>query len=71
MTTCLMIMNNESVSLAVDSAATFGNVKTSTCFDKLFPLDDKLPIALMIYGSSNFEGILMENLISDFKKMAG
>ena len=68
MTTCLMIMNNESVSLAVDSAATFDNMKTSTGFDKLFSLDDKLPIALMIYGSSNFEGILMENLISDFKK---
>ncbi|WP_407380389.1 hypothetical protein [Methanobrevibacter sp.] len=65
MTTEILAMNRNSIAIAVDSAVTINRQKTANGFTKLFPIDN-FPMAIMMYGSANFENIPMENLIADF-----
>ncbi|WP_407423457.1 hypothetical protein [Methanobrevibacter sp.] len=65
MTTELIAMNGNAIAIAVDSAVTVNRQKTAFGFTKLFPIE-KIPMAIMLYGSSYFENIPMENLIAEF-----
>ena len=70
MTSETLIMNKDCIAMASDSAVTVGNFKTYTGANKLFMLSNDPPMGMMIYGSANFENILLETLISEFSKVA-
>jgi hypothetical protein len=70
MTAEIAVMNRIAIALAADSAATSFSGKIAKIYntaDKLFHLDDREPIAAMIYGSANFMGIPWEVLIKLFR----
>jgi len=66
--TCLIAtFTSTKIVLSADSAATLEN-RVSTGFDKLFELSNDPPLVIMIYNSSDFNNIPLENIISEFKK---
>lgn len=72
MTTVVLIMNPQGISLAADSAAT-SKIKTWKIFDaeKLFMLSRNAPVGIMIYDSGLFMGIPWSIIIKEFQKKIG
>ena len=68
MTSEILIMKNDTIVMAADSAVTIGNRKTHTGANKLFGLSDEPPMAMMIFGAATFGSISLESLIKDYKK---
>lgn len=74
MTAEIVVMNKVGVALASDSASTLRGprgLKISNTAEKLFRLCEKIPVAVMIYGSSEFMGIPWETILRLFKKHHG
>ena len=75
MTSEIMIMNNDVIALAADSAITVDSEKTYNGVNKIFMLSNDPPMGIMIFGLAKFENISMETLIkehskkTDFKKL--
>jgi len=72
MTAEIAILNRVGVALAADSAVTissrFGDPKTYNSADKLFVLDERWPVAVMIHGSAEFMGIPAETIIKRYRE---
>lgn len=68
MTAEILIMNNNAVGMAADSAVTVMNRKTYNGVNKLFMLSNNPPIGIMIFGNANFDVFPMETLIKEFRK---
>ena len=69
MTSETLLMNRNGISMAADSAVTVDGKKTYKGVNKLFMLSsDNPPMAMMIYGSANFENIPLETLIKEYRK---
>ena len=68
MTSEILIMKNDTIVMAADSAVTIGNRKTHTGANKLFGLSDEPPMAMMIFGTATFGSISLETLIKEYKK---
>ena len=69
MTSEVIIMNKNAITIASDSTVTVGNNKTYTGVNKIFMLSNNPPMGIMIFGSPNFENIPLEALISEFSKI--
>jgi hypothetical protein len=70
MTAEIAVMNRVAIALAADSAATsmHGSVaKIYQTADKLFNLDAASPIAVMVYGGSEFLNIPWETVVKLFR----
>jgi len=61
----VLIMNEECVAIAADSAATVG-LKTYKA-DKIFNLSDTQPIGIMIYGSARISGVPAGIIIKEYR----
>ncbi len=55
------------VALAADSAVTIGAQKVYNTANKIFALSNFHPVAIMIYGNSNFMGVPWETIIKSFR----
>jgi hypothetical protein len=67
MTAEIAVLNKSAVALAADSAVTIGrppNSKIYNTVNKIFELSSVHPVGIMIYGSLDFVGMLMNPLIS-------
>lgn len=72
MTAEILIMNNQAIALAADSAVTtFGTQKIFTSANKLFSLSKFHPVGIMIYGNASFMGIPWETPIKMFRESIG
>lgn len=67
MTAEVAIITKNEIILASDKAITTPNEKTYNNANKIFNLSNELPVAIMINGYIDFENILLESLISEFK----
>ena len=74
MTAIVGILNKHAVAVAADSALTVtrGNSRKifNTC-QKIFPLSDGSPVAIMTYGNTLFMGVPWEVIISLYRKEHG
>jgi hypothetical protein len=77
MTSEVMLMNLEAIAFAADSAATLTQysdsgvkVITQTGVEKIFVLDENLPMACLIYGTADFSGAPWANVFETFKLRA-
>lgn len=68
MTAEVLIMRQSGIIFAADKAVTTPNNKSYTTSRKIFNLDDHFPVAMMINGCTEFEKILISDLIGEFKK---
>lgn len=71
MTSEVVILNKSAVALAADSAAVIGSFNQSDkrfSTNKIFRLSKNLPIAMMIYGNSEFMFTPWELIINEFSK---
>ncbi len=68
MTSEIMIMNNDVIALAADSAITVDSEKTYNGVNKIFMLSNDPPMGIMIFGLAKFENISMETLIKEYSK---
>ena len=68
MTSEIMIMNNDVIALAADSAITIDSEKTYNGVNKIFMLSNDPPMGIMIFGLAKFENISMETLIKEYSK---
>lgn len=69
MTAEIAILNQSSASLAADSAATSwagGRYRITNEALKIFPMDQKTPLAIMIYGSADILGHPWHAIIGEF-----
>lgn len=66
MTSEILIMNNDVIVMAADSAVTVNNEKTYTGANKLFKLSNNPPMAIMIFGTATFGSISLESAIKGF-----
>ncbi len=74
MTAEIVIMNNEAVALASDSAVTMGgtpNQKIFSSANKLFALSKYRPVGIMIYGNAAFMGVPWETIIKIYRSKLG
>lgn len=75
MTSEVVIMNNEAIALAADSAVTLtgehGQEKIFTSMNKIFALSKHHPVGIMIYGNANFMGVPWETLIKLYRQNLG
>lgn len=74
MTSEIAVMNKNGIALAADSAGTVqtaGSVKIYNSTNKLFALSKYEPVAVMIYGNSEFLGCPWETLIKLFRAHLG
>lgn len=66
----ILIMNKSTVALAADSAVTIksrDNVKIFNSVNKLFALQDDIPVGIMIYNSATINGVGWEQLFKEYK----
>lgn len=71
MTAEVAVYNRSAIALAADSAASIngdGSNKVFNNAEKLFALSKKKPIGIMIYGSSQINGIPWELIIKEYRK---
>lgn len=69
MTAEIGLLNKSAVVLAADSAVTI--TKANKIFNnanKIFKLDNGIPIGFMIYNNSHWMGIPLETIIKEYKK---
>ena len=63
MTAIVGILNKRAACVAADSAVTFGNgFKIHNSANKIFPVGEKHPVGIMIYGNACFIKTLLYNL---------
>lgn len=73
MTSEVVLMNRQSVAMAADSAVTISGdryLKTYQSVDKLFPLVEGQPIAVMIYNNAEIMSTPWETVISLYREQA-
>jgi len=73
MTSEVVLMNRQAVAMAADSAVTItggGYLKTYQSADKLFPLVDGQPVAVMIYNNAEIMSTPWETVISLYREQA-
>lgn len=73
MTSEVVLMNRQAVAMAADSAVTISGhqyIKTYQSVDKLFPLVDGQPIAVMIYNNAEIMATPWETVISLYRENA-
>ena len=73
MTSEVVLMNRQAVAMAADSAVTISGdryLKTYQSVDKLFPLVDGQPIAVMIYNNAEIMSTPWETVISLYREQA-
>lgn len=68
MTSEILILNNNAIAMAADSAVTVGGKKTYNGVNKLFMLSNNPPMGIMIFGSAEFNSIPLETLIKEYRK---
>lgn len=68
MTSEVIIINNDVIALAADSAVTIDEIKTYNGVNKIFMLSNDPPMGIMIFGLAKFENISMETLIKEYSK---
>lgn len=68
MTSEILILNNNAIVMAADSAVTVGGKKTYNGVNKLFMLSNNPPMGIMIFGSAEFNSIPLETLIKEYRK---
>ncbi|MEL6212438.1 MAG: hypothetical protein AAFQ96_02485, partial [Pseudomonadota bacterium] len=74
MTSEVVLMNRQAVAMAADSAVTISGpqyIKTYQSVDKLFPLVDGQPVAVMIYNNAEIMSTPWETVISLYREQAG
>lgn len=74
MTAIVGILNKHAVAIAADSALTVtsnGKNRIYNTSQKIFPLSDKNPVAIMTYGSAMFMGVPWEVIINLYRKERG
>ena len=74
MTSEIVLMNRQAVAMAADSAVTIsgtGYIKTYQSVDKLFPLVDDQPVAVMIYNNAEIMSTPWETVISLYREQSG
>jgi len=70
MTSEVVLMNRQAVAMAADSAVTISGheyIKTYQSVDKLFPLVDGQPVAVMIYNNAEIMSTPWETIISLYR----
>ena len=67
MTCLILIITSILIVLAADDAVTLEN-RIYEGMEKIHGLSNDPPISMMIYGNSDFSGIPLENIISEYKK---
>ncbi len=73
MTSEVVLMNRQAVAMAADSAVTISGdryLKTYNSVDKLFPLVDGQPIAVMIYNNAEIMSTPWETVISLYREQS-
>ncbi|GAB4532760.1 MAG: hypothetical protein Kow00133_20960 [Amphiplicatus sp.] len=73
MTSEVVLMNRQAVAMAADSAVTISGhqyVKTYQSVDKLFPLVEGQPVAVMIYNNAEIMSTPWETVISLYREQA-
>lgn len=73
MTSEVVLMNRQAVAMAADSAVTISGdryLKTYNSADKLFPLIDGQPVAVMIYNNAEIMSTPWETVISLYREQA-
>ncbi len=73
MTSEVVLMNRQAVAMAADSAVTISGdryLKTYQSVDKLFPLVDGQPVAVMIYNNAEIMSTPWETVISLYREQA-
>ena len=73
MTSEVVLMNRQAVAMAADSAVTISGpqyLKTYQSVDKLFPLVDGQPIAVMIYNNAEIMSTPWETVISLYREQS-
>ncbi|MFQ5563420.1 MAG: hypothetical protein ACE5FO_07610 [Parvularculaceae bacterium] len=73
MTSEVVLMNRQGVAMAADSAVTIAGpqyLKTYQSVDKLFPLADGQPVAVMIYNNAEIMSTPWETVISLYREQA-
>ncbi len=73
MTSEIVLMNRQAVAMAADSAVTISGdryLKTYQSVDKLFPLVDGQPVAVMIYNNAEIMSTPWETVISLYREQA-
>ncbi|MBY0421081.1 MAG: hypothetical protein K2Q06_02175, partial [Parvularculaceae bacterium] len=71
MTSEVVLMNRQAVAMAADSAVTISGhqyIKTYQSVDKLFPLVDGQPVAVMIYNNAEIMSTPWETVISLYRE---
>ncbi|MBF4469147.1 MAG: hypothetical protein ISP01_07050 [Methanobrevibacter arboriphilus] len=68
MTTEILIMNRNTISMATDSAVTVEDKKAYNGVNKLFMLSNNPPMGIMIYGNANLMGVPIETIIKEFRR---
>lgn len=72
MTAIVGVLNKHAVALAADSAVTLGGGrKVLNSANKIFALSKYYPVAVAIYGNSEFIGTPWEIIIKEFRKKIG
>lgn len=74
MTAIVGILNKHAVAIAADSALTVtsnGQNRIYNTSQKIFPLSDMNPVAIMTYGSAMFMGVPWEVIINLYRKERG
>lgn len=74
MTTEVIIFNKSAIALAADSAVSIDDGKSTKIYnnaEKLFTLTKHHPVALMIYGNSELQGVPWELIIKSYRKHLG
>ncbi|MEL6361094.1 MAG: hypothetical protein AAFR21_08400 [Pseudomonadota bacterium] len=74
MTSEVVLMNRQAVAMAADSAVTISGhqyIKTYQSVDKLFPLIDGQPVAVMIYNNAELMSTPWETVISLYREASG
>ena len=73
MTAEVVVLNREAIAIAADSAVTLGkrDQKVYNSANKLFELSNAEPIAIVIYGASDFGVISWETVIKQYRKRLG
>ena len=73
MTSEVVLMNRQAVAMAADSAVTISGpqyIKTYQSVDKLFPLVDGQPVAVMIYNNAEIMSTPWETVISLYREQS-
>lgn len=69
MTAEVAILNKDAVALAADSAATTGSAKIFNTVNKLFALDKRHPVGVMVYSNAEVMGVPVETVVKEFRRL--